>query len=133
MNTERMEAIMKKMSWVLLVMVVSVVFAVSGVAQQKNTALPGAGYRPQVNYQGAYKSNLIFFRYSKKDAWRRKPRMDSLKSVSCQNALDRLNSIGKWQGNLNPDGSCGGNNNEAPEWATGNRINYDEASGRSSN
>ncbi len=123
--------IMKKISWVLIVMVVSVFFAVSGVAQQNNKALLGTSYRPQVNYQGAYKSNLIFFRYTKRDAWRRKPRMDSLQSVSCQNALDRLNSIGKWQGRLNPDGSCERNNNEAPEWATGNRINYDEAAGRS--
>ena len=54
----------------------------------------------------------------------------ALQKISCQDALDQLNSEGKWQGSLNPDGSCGINSIESPEWATGNRINYDEGSGQ---
>lgn len=124
---------MKKFSLVLLLMLVTAFFAVSGVAQQNNKALSGSGYRPQVKYEGTYKSNLIFFKYTQKDVWRRQPYMDNLQRVSCQDALDHLNFVGKWQGNLNPDGSCGGSSSESLEWATGNRINYDEASGRRAN
>jgi len=127
-----MEAFMKNILWGLLVMLITAFFAVSGGAQQKNKAAWN-DYHPEVKYQGAYKSSLIFFRYTQKDAWRRKPHMDSLQSVSCQNALDHLNSEGKWQGLLNPDGSCGMSNIESPEWATGNRINYDEVSGQRAN
>jgi hypothetical protein len=53
--------------------------------------------------------------------------------VTCQDALDHLNLVGKWRGSLNPDGSCGRSSIESPEWATGNRINYDEASGQRAN
>lgn len=124
---------MKNFSLVLLAMLVPVFFAVSGVAQQKNQAALVNGYHPQVNYQGEYRSNLLFVRFSQKDFWRRQPNLDSLQRVSCQNALDHLNSDGKWQGSLNPDGSCGKNTVESPEWATGNRLNYDEARGHSVN
>jgi hypothetical protein len=128
-----MEAFMKKFSLVLLAMLVPALFAVSGVAQQKNQAALGNGYHPQVNYPGDYSPNLLFVRFSQRDFWRRQPHLDSLQSVSCQDALDHLNSQGKWQGSLNPDGSCGKNNVESPEWATGNRINYDEARGQTVN
>lgn len=124
---------MKNILLVLLALLVPVLFAVGSVAQQKNQAALGYGYHPQVNYQGEYRTNLVFFRYTQKDVWRRKPHVDSLQGISCQNALEHLNSEGKWQGSLNPDGSCGKNNIESPEWATGNRINYDEASGQGSN
>jgi hypothetical protein len=123
---------MKKLILILLVVLVPAFFAVSGVAQQKKRAL-GYGYQPQVQYQGEYKSNLIFFRYTQNDTWRRQPHMDSLQSITCQYALDRLNTDGKWQGRLKSDGSCGNNNEESPEWATGNRINYDTGSGQSVN
>lgn len=121
---------MKKISLVLLMILVTIFFAVNGLAQQNNKALSGSGYRSQVKYEGAYKSNLIFFRFTQKDVWRRQPYMDNLQRVSCQDALDHLNFVGKWRGSLNPDGSCGGSGSESPEWATGNRINYDEASGQ---
>ncbi|MGC1456022.1 MAG: hypothetical protein WA946_12625 [Nitrospirota bacterium] len=124
---------MKKFSLVVLVTLVASFFALSGVAQQNNTAASGSGYRPQVKYEGTYKSNLIFFKYTPKDVWRRQPYMDTLQRVSCQDALDHLNFVGKWRGNLNQDGSCGGSSSESPEWATGNRINYDEASGQRAN
>lgn len=121
---------MKIFSLVLLVMLVPALFAVSGVAQQKNRAALGNGYHPQAKYQGEYKSNLIFCRHTQKDTWRRQFHLDSFQNISCQRALDQLNSEGKWQGSLNPDGSCGINSIESPEWATGNRINYDEGSGQ---
>jgi hypothetical protein len=124
---------MKNYSLLLIAILVLAFFAGIGVAQQKNQAKIGNGYQPQVKYPGNYKSNLLFFKYTKKDSWRRQPNMDLLKYVSCQDALNHFNSEGKWQGSLKPDGSCGWSSVESPEWATGNWINYDALAGQTEN
>jgi hypothetical protein len=109
----------------LLIVLVAFVLLLTGrsLAQQK----PAGAYNSQIKYAGEYKSNILFTRHSKKDTWQRKLHMDRLRRVSCQDALDHLNSEGKWQGTLKPDGSCGNVSIESPEWALGNRINYDNA------
>jgi hypothetical protein len=124
---------MKNIILVLLLMLVFAFFVGSGVAQQKNQAANGNGYNPQVTYSGDYKSTLLFFRFTKNDGWRRLPHMDRLRSISCQDALNHLNSEGKWQGSLNPDGSCGTSSIESPQWAIGNLLNYDESLGQAQN
>ncbi len=121
---------MKIFSLVLLVMLVPPLFAVSGVAQQKQQGGAGNGYHPQAKYQGEYKSNLIFLQTYAKRYLATSIRTGQLSETILSSALDQLNSEGKWQGSLNPDGSCGINSIESPEWATGNRINYDEGSGQ---
>jgi len=124
---------MKNHLLLLLAILILTFFTSIGIAQQKNQAKIGNGYQHQVKYQGNYKSNLLFFKYTKKDAWRRQPNMDLLQNVYCQDALNYLNSVGKWQGSLKPDGSCGWSSIESPEWATGNRINYDALAGQTEN
>jgi hypothetical protein len=117
---------MKKTVLIMLVMLVLAFFAGSGGAQQINQAQMGKGYKSQVIYPGSYKSVLLFFRHTATDSWQRKPYMDRLRKVTCQDALYHLNSEGTWKGSLNPDGSCGTSSIESPEWATGNRLNYNQ-------
>ncbi len=124
---------MKNYSLVLVAMFVLAFSPGSSIAQQNNQAVIGSRYNPQVQYPGENKTNLLFFRYTKNDAWRRLLHMDRLRYVSCQDALNHLNSEGKWQGSLNPNGSCGRNSVESPEWITGNRLNYDESTGQTEN
>ena len=124
---------MKKTVLIILVMLVLAFFAGNGVAQQINKAPMGKGYNSQVIYPGAYKSVLLFFKNNTTDSWRRKPHMDRLRIISCQDALNHLNNEGKWQGTLNPDGSCGVSSTESPLWATGNRLNYDQLAGATGN
>jgi hypothetical protein len=117
---------MKNISLFFFTMLVLALFAGSGFAQQKGQTEPGNGYEPKVTYAGQYQGNVVFFRYSKKDFWRRRPSMDLLRNVRCQDALDHLTTEGKWRGRLDQYGSCESNSSEAPEWTVGNRLNYDE-------
>ncbi|HTF99568.1 MAG TPA: hypothetical protein VK654_03150 [Nitrospirota bacterium] len=120
---------MKQFLLMVLAISLSTTFAVNSVAQQKNKTSLGTGYDPQTVYKGEYKWNLLLFRLSKDDFWRRQPRMERLRHVTCEDALKHLNAEGRWQGNLKSDGSCGNYTvdvKELPEWATGNRINYDQ-------
>jgi hypothetical protein len=116
---------MKNISLFFLTMLVLAFFAGSGFAQQKGQTEPGNGYDPKVTYAGQYHAGLVYSRYNRKDTWRRRPHMDSLPSVSCEDALGHLTTEGKWWGRLDKYGSCESNNDEAPEWAVGNRLNYD--------
>jgi len=88
---------------------------------------PGAAYNPKIDYAGDYRPMIVFFRNSSNDNWHRRPRLDRLRRITCQDALDALNKTGLWRGDLNLDGSCHGTPGiESPEWALGNRLNYDE-------
>jgi len=117
---------MNKLSLYVLAALVLAFFVGTGFAQQqKGQTWAGKGYDPRVIYAGDYKATLLFFKHTQNDFWRRKPHMDRLQEVSCQDALNQLNSEGAWQGSLNADGSCAGVSIESPYWATGNRLNYD--------
>ena len=118
---------MKNIALFFFTMLVLVLFAGNGFAQQDDRTVTGNGYNPQVKYEGQYKAGLLYFRYRQKDLWRRQPHRDRLESVSCQRALNHLTREGKWQGSLDKYGSCGGSSIESPEWAVGNRLNYDES------
>ena len=124
---------MKKTVLMMLVMIVLAFLVGTGVADQKNQAPIVKGYNPLIIYTGNYKSVLLFFRHTATDSWQRKLHMDRLRNVSCQDALNHLNSVGLWKGSLNPDGSCGPTSVESPEWATGNRLNYDQMTGATEN
>ena len=103
----------------------------SGFAEQKHSVQQPAAfdgpYNSSVRYAGSYKNELLFFRYAD-DGWQRKPRLDRLRSIKCKDALESLSLNGTWIGTFKVDGSCGGSGalGEHPEWATGNRLNYDE-------
>ena len=116
---------MKKISLFFSTMLVLALFTGSGFAQQKGQTEPGNGYDPKVTYAGQYYSELVYFRYNRKDTWRRRPHMDLLENMHCKDALDHLTTKGTWLGRLDKYGSCESNNDEAPEWAVGNRLNYD--------
>jgi hypothetical protein len=124
---KRVEAFMKNRALVFITILVLGIFVGSGFAKQKSPTGTGQGYDPGVTYEGQCLTTLLFFRYTKNDFWRRRPHMDRLRNVVCQDALSHLNKEGKWQGDLNSDGSCGMSSTESPEWAVGNRVNYDES------
>jgi hypothetical protein len=121
---------MKKMTIVLLTVLVSCVLAgmlyaqqgVSGSTAKKGVAL----YDPKEIYPGDYKADMLLFKNGPKDLyWRSIPNLERLRRASCFAALDALNREGRWQGHLNLDGSCG-NTSEPADWAVGNRLNYEE-------
>jgi hypothetical protein len=110
---------MKNISWVLIAMLALAFFSGSSIAQEN-------GYNPKVQYPGPYQSDVLYVKNSGSTIIRVIPHLDLLKYVTCYNALDHLNSEGKWQGHLRPDGSCG-SYDEPAEYTMGNRLNYDGA------
>ena len=112
-----------------LVIIMAALFClVAAIAMAQQTLFRNVlGYNPNTKYQGSYTNNILFYRLTQKDIWRRMPRMDRLQRVVCKDALDALNRKGVWLGSLKSDGSCNGvDYDESPEWAMGNRINFYE-------
>ena len=110
----------------LMAMALIVILSVATAFAAQNSQA-SKEYNPQITYAGQYKANLLFWRYRPGDYWRRNPKRDRLSEITCQEALAHLKSEGKWTGCITPYGSCGVNSGECPEWALGNRINFDEA------
>ena len=116
---------MKNYLLVFVAMFVLAFFAGSGNAQQKNQATNGNGYNGQIKYPGYYQADLLYVKINGSQIIQAIPPLDSLKYVTCSDALDHLQRKGKWQGHLKPDGSCA-TYDEPAEYTMGNRLNYDE-------
>ncbi len=92
---------------------------------------PGAEYNPKVVYAGRYKTDILFYKPSNTEFWKRLPRFDRLRNVKCPEALQQINQAGIWQGDLSfKNGSCiyygPGPSDPPTEWALGNWLNYNE-------
>jgi hypothetical protein len=123
---------MKQILFVLALLLAFGLHAGTGIAEEKRIIdavyAPDHPYNPALKYAGTYNQRLLFVRETRQTAWHRRPMMDRLSYVKCQDALDRL-AKRTWNGTLNKDGSCGligGRRGELPEWATGNWLNYQE-------
>jgi len=81
-------------------------------------------YNSTQRYNGSYTPKALFFKNPGNIYWRRVAD-DYLKRVKCPDAIDHLRKGGLWKGHLNQDGSCGPLD-EPSDWATGNRLNYEE-------
>lgn len=118
---------MKRIACIVLLLT-SIVFTGAVAAEQKGQGKLGdvPAYDPLILYPGDYQADALLFRNPGSMVWQRIPRLDSLRQVSCRDALDHLKSEGKWQGHLRPGGSCG-SLAEPSDWIMGNRLNYEDA------
>ncbi len=127
---------MKKVLFIIAIVLAFGSFAGSGSAQQqsgKNTIVKsGDAYNPRIIYTGRYKTDILFYKPSGSEYWRRLPRFDRLRHVKCPEAVQQLDQAGLWKGSLSfKNGSCiaqGGPGPSDPptEWALGNWLNYNE-------
>jgi hypothetical protein len=121
---------MRKIAMIsLMVMMVLVIGAAGAVAAEPNR--PGGEgrapvYIPKAIYPGDYNPDVLMYRNPGSDAWQRVHNLDRLRHVACRDALEQLQREGKWQGHLNPDGTCG-STAEPSDWILGNRLNYDDS------
>jgi hypothetical protein len=121
---------MKQVSLISLVVLLFGIFSVTGLAGQKTSkgvvVQAGEQYDPASIYAGDHKSDILMVKTNGSESWRRIPRFDRLKYVTCSDALAALQKEGMWQGHLNmKNGSCL-TADEPASWALGNRINFDE-------
>jgi hypothetical protein len=117
---------MKRMSFILALVLLSLTAAIV-TAESEGQQRPGnrlAIYNPAIIYTGDYQPDVLLFKNPWTIAWQRIPKLDHLRYVTCQDALNHLNLEGRWKGHLNPDGSCG-SQAEPADWAIGNRLNYE--------
>lgn len=117
---------MKRMLFILAIVLLgltaAIVMAEPGGQQRPGNRL--AIYNPAIIYTGDYQPDVLLFKNPWTIDWQRIPKLDHLRNVKCQDALNHLNLEGRWKGHLNPDGSCG-SQAEPADWAIGNRLNYE--------
>jgi hypothetical protein len=123
---------MKQILLVLSLLLALGLHAGIGIAEE-NPAIeavyaPDAPYNPAIKYAGTFDQKLLFVKNTRHGNWHLRPYFDRLNYIKCQDALDHLRKDGSWDGIVKNDGSCGliGRHGELPEWATGNRLNYEE-------
>ncbi len=123
----------RKLFLALLLIVCSCVPTAIAAETTNNAAATVTGpYNPAITYPGIYISeSLLFKNRPTSQSWQAIPMLNTLKKVTCADAMTSLQREGKWQGNLNLDGSCG-STYEPAEWILGNRLNYEEARQQSS-
>jgi hypothetical protein len=83
-------------------------------------------YNPKLTYPGNYNPDVLLFRLADGHGWQRVTGLDRLRRVACRDALEKLQTVGRWQGHLNPDGTCG-STAEPSDWIMGNRLNYEDS------
>ncbi len=122
---------MKKLFFIpAIVFLIGVFVNIGFASEQKSskgvTVQVGAQYNPAIKYAGDYRSDLLFFKPNAGKYWRRIPRFDRLKYVTCSDTTAALQKEGIWEGHLRlKDGSCS-SSDEPSSWALGNRLNFDE-------
>jgi hypothetical protein len=129
---------MKKVLFIIAIILACGSFAGNGSAQQQGMkgaiVKPGEAYNPHIVYTGRYKTDILFYKASGSEFWKRLPRFDRLRYVKCPEALQQLNQAGLWKGSLSfKNGSCiaagrsgAGTSDPPTEWALGNWLNYNE-------
>ncbi len=126
---------MKKVLFIIAIILACGSFAGSGSAQQQGmkgaVVKPGQAYNPRIVYTGRYKTDILFYKPSNTEFWKRLPRFDRLRYVKCPEAIQQLNQAGIWKGDLSfKNGSCiyygPGPSDPPTEWALGNWLNYNE-------
>lgn len=75
------------------------------------------------NYDGSFKTNRLYLRTEINQLWSRSNRPKTLSEIICTESLNALRANGTWIGNLSNGGKCLGYA-EAPEWTTGNYMNF---------
>lgn len=113
----------------VLILMIALMFALGSYAGSAGAQQRGQTgvYNPDTQYSGEYENDALLFRNSPNDkVWRSIPNFSRLYKVTCADALAHLRTEGKWQGHLNPDGSCGPTA-EPADWVMGNRLNYEGA------
>jgi len=109
---------MKKTALILCLLLIGFAFC----AQAAERAKGPHTYDQKTAYDGPFKSSLLFVRYERNNLWYPSKRFQSKSQISCAEAYLALQK-GPWLGNLDDDGSCLGVE-EAPQWATGNYLNF---------
>jgi hypothetical protein len=118
----------------ILVLFISFGFSAQADTTANNTAagksvivVQDGLYHPEIQYKGDYITTALYYRHTKRQPWMRMSKSDNyLDSVVCFSALAKLGTDGRWQGNLNNNGSCG--TVAEPAWfVLGNRLNYEES------
>lgn len=80
-------------------------------------------YDHSSTYDGPFKSSALYKRGENKIIWFASGQLKSIREVSCTTARSSLQANGTWVGNLSLEGECL-DPGEAPEWTTGNYLNY---------
>lgn len=108
---------MKKMT-LLLAIALLLVFVIPVYAQNQTEGL--YVYNHEIKYDGSFETELVYL-YNEADAiWQT---FMAMKQFKCYEARNSLMSKGTWIGNISDDGQCLGNA-EAPEWTSGNFLNF---------
>lgn len=110
---------------VCLVLGTFTAFADSSATRSYTDKENSAAYNPAQKYEGEYIQERLYYRNPGSTIWRRMSLSNNYRDVvTCQTALDSLNTTGVWQGHLAQDGSCGPQD-EPSYFSLGNRINFD--------
>ena len=80
-------------------------------------------YQPDQTYSGLFVPNRIYKYNQPFKMWNPDRKYPKVNSFTCQTARSAFSQTGTWTGVIHPDGSCG-LNEEAPQRATGNYLNY---------
>lgn len=124
---------------VFILGIMFVLFAGFGLSAQADSSSSNTGaavgmtvvqdnqYHANSIYKGDYIPEALYYRERKTQPWMHASATDNyLLTVKCSKALDRLTVDGRWQGNLNKDGSCGAVA-EPTYFVLGNRLNYEDS------
>lgn len=110
---------MKKLTVILFLLLFALAVCANAEKKSENSLL----YDQSVTYKGMFKSTQMFNRYERTKNWFPNKELKVLKEVSCGEARMALQRKGIWTGNLSDDGQCQ-DPGEAPQWATGNYLNF---------
>lgn len=109
---------MKKLTFILLFLLLAFAVSASAKKQVENPLV----YDQDVVYQGQFKATQVYVRYDTNRFWYPSKRFESTRQIRCEEASLGIQG-GLWIGNISDEGQCE-DPGEAPEWATGNYLNF---------
>jgi len=107
---------------IFLLLVLSLLF-LPGPVTAEDKDLAGPEYEAERTYTGHYPADGLYMRRSVQKAYVPHYALVRLEQVDCNDARRSLTEDGRWQGNLNANGSCG-DPAEPASWVIGNYLNY---------
>ncbi len=88
-----------------------------------SAAMKLSSYHAGYSYQGPFKTKEVFIRGEGKVIWYLSSQFNKIDQITCREASSALRNEGTWIGNLDDNGQCL-DPGEAPEWTSGNYLNY---------
>lgn len=114
---------MFRLSAKMIALQILVLLSLGGPALAADRAAAVKDYDAGQVYVGQYPADGLFMRRSVKKAYAPHHALARLDQVHCPEAHRSLAEHGRWQGNLNINGSCGDPADPAV-WVVGNYLNF---------